>query len=197
MLEARSNTERANRLKQTKDLDTRKEELHEIRTEVVERRRQLTSTLEIQVKLSNKLKSSASSKSNLEGILQNTATKKADVVQEIEVLQKQRDVIHRRIEFCLEKNAVTSMDGLNFNYKEFTPEEIREATNNFSQHFTLKRGGNTNMYIGRIIATTVAIKSMLHLSMDEETFQTKVHYDIYKYEPQESVISLLCYHGLV
>ncbi|XP_074378423.1 putative U-box domain-containing protein 50 [Apium graveolens] len=174
-LEARAKRELVNRTKQMKDLDARKEELHEIRTEVVERKRQLTSKLGLQVKLSNKLTSSASSISNLEGILQNTATKNADVVREIEVLRKQRDIIHRRIEFCIEKNAVASMDDLNFNYKEFTPEEIRVATDNFSPHFTLKSGGKcTNMYMGRIIATTVAIKSMLHLSMDEETFRTKV-----------------------
>lgn len=109
--------------------------------------------------------------------------KRADVVQEIEVLRRQRDVSLRKVEFCREKDAIGKANAsrlreLSFNYKEFTPEEIRVATDDFSERLRLKSARDwNNVYRGRMKATTVAVKCMVQLWMDEEAFQTKVYYD--------------------
>lgn len=183
-----------------------KEDLHEIRSEVEERRRKLDSVQELQLELSGKLRSSSLSKSRIEIVLENTVRKRAEVVQEIEVLRKQRDVIQSRVEFCREKyalgNASTSMlTELSFHYKEFTPEEIRMATDDFSERLMIKSAcDRSNVYRGRIKATTVTVKCMVQLCMDEEAFQTKVsliHYLVTTSEYEWDSPSYSCFLCLV
>lgn len=183
-LEARLNGEMAKRFEHTKDLETMKEELHEVKSEVEERRRKLTSVQELKLKLSEKVRASSLSKSRIEVILENAVRKREEVIREIEVLRRQRDVIQSRVEFCREKDALgeattNRLTELSFNYMEFTPEEIRAATEDFSQHLRLKSACHrTNVYRGHTKATTIAVKCMVQLWMDEEAFQTKVHWTL-------------------
>uniref|UniRef100_A0A5B7C0T3 RING-type E3 ubiquitin transferase n=1 Tax=Davidia involucrata TaxID=16924 RepID=A0A5B7C0T3_DAVIN len=178
-LEARINEEMANRVDLSKELDTAKEELYEIQSEVEENKNKLNSILELQRELSNKLQSSSLAKSRAEAQVEKAVTKRADMVREIEELRRQRDVLQRRIEFCREKDAIgmaTRSSGLGFNYKEFTAEEIRAATDDFSERLRLKSAGDwTNVYKGRINHTTVAIKLYDSVNvLSQEAFQSKV-----------------------
>ncbi|KAL2521748.1 U-box domain-containing protein kinase family protein [Forsythia ovata] len=145
-----------------KELDSRKYELFDLQSEVEEKRSKLNSILELQRELSNKLQLSSSAKSRAEVQLEKAVQTRTNMVRDIEELRGQRDVIQRRIEFCREKDAISSadrMDTSSFDYREFTAAEIRAATEDFAEGLRLKsRGQLTNVYRGRINHMTVAIK---------------------------------------
>ncbi|KAL2550607.1 putative U-box domain-containing protein 50 [Forsythia ovata] len=145
-----------------KQIDSRKFELFDLQGEVEEKRSKLNSILELQRELLNKLQLSSSAKSRAEVQLEKAVQTRTNMVREIEELRGQRDVIQRRIEFCREKDAISSadrMDTSSFDYREFNAAEIRAATEDFSEGLRLKsRGQLTNVYKGRINHMTVAIK---------------------------------------
>lgn len=98
---------------------------------------------------------------------------------EIEDLRQQRDVLHRRIEFCKEKDAigkVAKLTELSCGFKEYTADEIRLATNGFSERLRLKPGGEwSTVYKGRMNQSTVAIKMLNSVrGLSQEDFQAKV-----------------------
>lgn len=181
-LEARITEEMAKRGELEKDLDTTREELQEIRSEVKQKMSKLSSILELQRELSNKLKSSSLAKSRAEVQLEKIVRKRAGMIQEIEKFRRQRDVMQRRIEFCREKDAIgmatTGLNDLNFSFKEFTAEEIRVGTDDFSERLRLKSAGDlTKVYKGRINRSTVAIKLYYDSAMNglsAEAFHAKV-----------------------
>lgn len=103
------------------------------------------------------------------------------MVQGIEELRRQRDVLLRRIEFCKEKDAIIIANRLgdfNFDYRNYTAEEIRAATDDFSELLRLKSAGEwENVYKGRINQTIVAIKlSDSTDALSAEDFQEKVRF---------------------
>ncbi|KAK3007819.1 hypothetical protein RJ639_014876, partial [Escallonia herrerae] len=178
-LEARISEERTNRMGLEKDLYTAKEELHEIQSEVVERKSKLNSILELQQELSNKLQSSSLAKSHAEVQLEKAVRTRASMVQEIEEFRRQRDVVQRRIEFCKEKDAIgeaAKSGDLGFSYREFTVDEIRVASDDFSERLRVKSAGDlTNVYKGRIKHIAVAIKLFDSANgLSQEAFQAKV-----------------------
>lgn len=179
-LEARLNEETMKRRDLEKDLETVREELTETRTRLDQNRNKLDSTLEIQRELSKKLKSSTMAKSQSEEQLGKMIHTRADMIQDIEKLRKQKNVMRRRIEFCRDKDAiemVTRLNNLSFSYKEFTAEEIRAGTEHFSEHCRIKCSGDfTNVYRARINHTTVAVKlyDFGTKQVSEEEFDTKV-----------------------
>ncbi|KAK3001057.1 hypothetical protein RJ639_022576 [Escallonia herrerae] len=178
-LEAQISEERTNRIGLEKDLYTAKEELHEIQSEVVERKSKLNSILELQQELSNKLQSLSSAKSHAEVQLEKAVRTRAGMVQEIEEFRQQRDVVQRRIEFCKEKDAIgeaARSGDLGFNYREFTADEIRVATDDFSERLRVKSAGDlTNVYKGRMKHIAVAIKLFDSANgLSQEAFQAKV-----------------------
>lgn len=110
------------------------------------------------------------------------------MIQGIEELRRQRDVLQRRIEFCKEKDAIAMANRLgdiNFEYRNYTAEEIRAATDDFSQLLRLKSGGEwENVYKGRINQTSVAIKlSDSTDSLSPEDFQEKVRFFFFFFSP--------------
>lgn len=162
-----------------KELENTREELFEIQSEVEEKRSKLNSILELQRELSNKLQLSTVAKSRVEIRMEKAVRERAEMVQEIEELRRQRNVFQRRIEFCKEKDAIgmaNRLTDLGFDYRKFTATEIRAATDDFSERFRFKSAGDwTNVYKGRINKTTVAIK--LPDSVDglsQEAFLEKV-----------------------
>nr|XP_028961585.1 putative U-box domain-containing protein 50 [Malus domestica] len=94
--------------------------------------------------------------------LENEVMKRVDMVRDIEVLRRERDVFRRRIEFCRQKDATETTEGLSelsCCLREYTDEEIKLATDKFSERFRLKSGIDlTSVYKGRINHVTVAIK---------------------------------------
>lgn len=161
-----------------KDLDRAKENIYEIISDIEESKSRLRSIIELQSELSNKLQISTIAKSSAESQLEKEVTMRVDMLRQIEELRRQRDVIHRRIEFCREKDAIgmaTRITELTCSYKEYTAEEIRFATDNFAERLRLKSGNNwTNVYRARIKHTTVAIKRFDSVNSSPELFQAKV-----------------------
>lgn len=101
------------------------------------------------------------------------------MVREIEELRRQRDVLQRRIEFCREKEAIGTASRLSeliCSYREYTPEVIKLATDDFSEHLRMKTGGDlTNVFKGRINHATVAIKMVNSAKgLSQEAFQIEV-----------------------
>ncbi|KAL3527552.1 hypothetical protein ACH5RR_012208 [Cinchona calisaya] len=178
-LEARINEENAKRVDLQRYLDTTKEQLFEIQTEVEEKRNKLNSILELQRELSSKLQLSTLAKLHVETRLEKAVRDRAEMVREIEQLRSQRDVFQRRIEFCREKDAIgmaNRLNDLDFDYRKFTAVEIRAATDDFSERLRLKSAGEwANVYKGRINQTTVAIKlADSDDQLSHETFLEKV-----------------------
>ncbi|KAA8546699.1 hypothetical protein F0562_003070 [Nyssa sinensis] len=178
-LEARMKEEMANRVDLNTELDSVKEDIYEVQSEVEEKKNKLNSILELQRELANKLQSSSLAKSLAGAQLEKAVTTRVEMVREIEELRRQRDVLQRRIEFCKERDAIgmaTRLNDLGFNYKEFTAEEIRAATDDFSERLRLKSSGDlTSVYIGHINHITVAIKLYDSINVPSlEAFQATV-----------------------
>ncbi|KAL0379014.1 UNVERIFIED_CONTAM: putative U-box domain-containing protein 50 [Sesamum radiatum] len=178
-LEASINEEVLKNVDLNKELDSRKGELNELRSEVEEKRSKLNSILELQKELSQKLQLSTSAKARAEVQLEKAVRTRADMVQEIEELRKNRDVLQCRIEFCKEKDAIVKVSksyGFGSDYREFSAAEIKAATEDFSERLRLKSAGRlTNVYRGRINHITVAIKSYSsENARSEEGFTTMV-----------------------
>ncbi|XP_019185661.1 PREDICTED: putative U-box domain-containing protein 50 isoform X2 [Ipomoea nil] len=178
-LEACINEEMAKRAHLEEELDSAKEELYELQTEVEEKRAKLNSILELQRELASKVQLSSQEKSHAEIQLERAVRTRTQMVQGIENLRRQRDVLRRRIEFCKEKDAIGEAKRLgepSFCCRQFSAAEIRAATNEFSERQRLKCGGNwTNVYKGCLNSERVAIK-LYHksTSLSEETFQHQV-----------------------
>lgn len=159
-------------------LDTAREEICELQSEVQERRSKLNSILELQKELSRKLHQASSTRASAEVQLEKAVESRAGMVAEIEELRKQKDVLHRRIEFCKEKDAIAKVSrviGFGFDFREFSAADIVAATEDFSERLRLK--SEKNVYRGRINHISVAVK--LHDALDERSlaaFKTKVMY---------------------
>ncbi|GMN34003.1 hypothetical protein TIFTF001_004463 [Ficus carica] len=178
-LQARMKEEVSRRRELNKELDTEKEHIHEIMTEIEESKNRLNSLTELKNELSNKLQISTFAKSHAEAQLEKAVNMRSEMVREIEVLRQQRDVLQRRIEFCREKDAigmVAKFNEMSCGFKEYTAEQIRLATNGFSERLRLKPGGDwTTVYRGRINHSIVAIKILDSVNgMSREEFRTKV-----------------------
>ncbi|KAK1589326.1 hypothetical protein Q3G72_032771 [Acer saccharum] len=157
-------------------LDSEKEQLHELIRDLEDRQSRLNSLAELQSELSNELQQSTMAKRHAEAELEISVITRADMVKEIEEFRRQRDVLNRRIDFCKEKEAIglvtRSIELISCGYREYTAEDIRLATDDFSQRLRLKSGGDwTNVYRGRLHYATVAVK-LLHPV--HEHFQSKV-----------------------
>lgn len=180
-LETLINEEVADRIGLQRNLESEKEQLFEVKRDVEEGKKRLSSLLELKSELSNKLRLSAMAKRHAEADLEKAVITRAEMVREIEELRRKRDVLHRRIDFCKEKDAigmVSRASEFGSGYREFEAEDVRLATENFSERLRLKCGGDwTNVYRGRINYTTVAIK-MLSNGLSQEDFQAKVNKNI-------------------
>lgn len=159
-------------------LKTEKEQHYRLIREVEDDSARLESLLQIQSDLSNKLRQSASSKSIAEAELDKLIVDRVDLVRQIEELRRQRDVLHRRIDFCREKDAIgevtRSTESISCCYREYLADDVRLATDDFSQRLRLKSGGDwTNVYRGRFHYLTVAVKQLRPLHGGD--LHSKVH----------------------
>lgn len=152
-----------------------KQWIQETYNDVAEGKKKLTSLEEIQEELSSKLKTITEDKLRFEAELEKVALKRGEMVMEIEKLRNQRDVFNRRIEFCKEKEAIgLASREVTCGYREYVAEDVRLATENYSDRLRLKSGGNwTNVYRGRIKHTTVAVK-VIGDGLSDEDFTAKV-----------------------
>ncbi|MBA0608424.1 hypothetical protein Godav_020651 [Gossypium davidsonii] len=178
-LETQIKEEVTHRLEIKNVLDIEKEKLFDVKKEVEESKNRLNSLKELQVELSNKLQKSSQARANAVAQLETAAVTRAKMVMEIEELRRQRDVFQRRIEFCREKDAlrmVARSNELRCGYREYMAEDIRLATDDFSERLRLKVSGDwSNVYRGRINHSTVAIKMLNSVNgMSQEDFQAKV-----------------------
>lgn len=159
-----------------KEWEAEREQTEEMRMEVEERRRRLSSLTEVQSELSNRLQIWTLSKTRAETQLERAVGERREMVREIEELRRQRDVLNRRIEFCKQKDAIGMAARLAdtcCTFREYTAEEVRLATDNFSERLRLKSGGDwSNVYRGRFNHSTVAIKMLPSFSLQH--FQSKV-----------------------
>ncbi|KAK6925428.1 hypothetical protein RJ641_009754 [Dillenia turbinata] len=122
-LEAQINGEIMSITELKKDLDATREFKSELTRDIEENKKRLSSVIELQSELSNKLQISSTAKSRAEARLEKAVTARADMVREIEELRRQKDVLQRRIEFCKEKDAIgmaSRLGDLTCSYKEFT-----------------------------------------------------------------------------
>ncbi|KAF2285282.1 hypothetical protein GH714_042324 [Hevea brasiliensis] len=149
-LEAKIREEVTTQIEIKKSLDNEKEQIQEIMSDIAENENRLNSLLELKSELSNKLQLSTLARSHGEAQLEKAVLARAEMVREIEELRQQRDVLQRRIEFCKEKDAigmVTKHNEITCGYREYTAEDIRLATDGFSESLRLNPMVIGPMYI--------------------------------------------------
>ncbi|KAM7277201.1 hypothetical protein ACFE04_019067 [Oxalis oulophora] len=162
-----------------KHFETEKEQEEEtIKSDVKESRTRLNSLLHLQRELSNKLQLSTMAKSHAEAQLEKAVNAQAEMVRQIRELRRQNDILHRRI-FCKEKDStrmVSRQSEVSRGCRAYTAEEIKLATDGFSERHRVKSNGRwTNVYRGRIHQTAVAIKLFNSVSsLSPEAFQAQV-----------------------
>ncbi|RDX81710.1 putative U-box domain-containing protein 50 [Mucuna pruriens] len=175
-LESRIREEVSGREELEKEAEAEKEQREEMRMEVEEKKRRLTSLAEVQSELSNRLQLWKAAKTRAETQLEKAVAERREMVREIEELRRQRDVLNRRIEFCKQKDAIgmaVRLADTSCTFREYTEEELRLATDNFSERLRLKSAGDwTNVYRARFNHSTVAIKMLPSLS--RQHFHSKV-----------------------
>lgn len=161
------------------ELGSTKQLIGEARSDIEESQNRLRSLAELQSELSTKLQSLAAAKSQAESQLEKAVGTRAQIVRGIEELRKQRGVLRRRIEFCREKDAVetaarTTSAEMGWGFREYSGEDVRLATDDYSERSRLKSGGDwTGVYRARLSHNSVAIK-MLPSTVDLEDFQAQV-----------------------
>ncbi|PON32215.1 Tyrosine-protein kinase [Parasponia andersonii] len=181
-----------NRSELKKELDNTTELVNETITEIEESKNKLNSVvLALCSELSEKLRSSATAKSQGESELWEVAVEREEMVGRSDELRRQRDVFRRRIEFYRDQHQDQDQDQavrlgersteLRCGLREFTAEEIRLATDNFSESLRLKSGGDwSSVYKGRINLQKVAIKMLTSannaLLLPQEDFQSKMKF---------------------
>nr|XP_011468674.1 PREDICTED: putative U-box domain-containing protein 50 [Fragaria vesca subsp. vesca] len=181
-LEVLIKEEAKKRIEMKKEQDRDKDFLHEVKTDIEESKNKLSSLIQLRPELSHRLHISKMAKARMEAQLENDITTRAEMVREIDELRRERDVFQRRIEFCKEKVGVAGRSGsdqVSCCLREYTTEEIKLATDDYSGSLLFKTGSgrSTTVYKGRINHDRVAIKLKLINSDDglpREDFQAKV-----------------------
>ncbi|CAJ2636301.1 unnamed protein product [Trifolium pratense] len=163
-----------------KELNVEKEQIQKIRMSVEESKQRLSSLVEQQLDLKNKLHVSTLEISECETKLENVMAARTEMLMVIEELSRQRDVLNKRIMFLKEKddnNEISNINEKSFYLREYTKEEIMLATNNFSEYFRLKSCGDwSNVYRGNINHSNVAIKMLgSTFALSKQDFQAKVN----------------------
>lgn len=173
-LEAKIKDEVTIREELQKELNSAKEHILEIVGDIEESKIKLGSLLELQAELSSKLQISTAGKSHLEAQLEKTAKTREGMVREIEELRRQREILHRRIEFCKDKDAIGMTERsteVSCSTRVYTAEEVRLATDSFSEQMRL----SSRVYRGRINHISVAIQMIDSGNcLSEDDFQSKV-----------------------
>uniref|UniRef100_A0A1J3EW90 RING-type E3 ubiquitin transferase n=1 Tax=Noccaea caerulescens TaxID=107243 RepID=A0A1J3EW90_NOCCA len=177
-LEAGIKEESERREKLQGTLDSDKQCIEESKNDVQKGKTKLISLEELRQELSSNVKTIMEAKSQAEAELERVVLKKGETMMEMEKLRNQRDVFNLRIEFCKEKEALRSVskeeEEVKCGYREYLAEDVRLATESYSDRLRLKSGGNwTNVYRGRIKHTTVAVK-VIGDSQSDEDFGAKV-----------------------
>ncbi|KAJ0236507.1 putative U-box domain-containing protein 50 [Hirschfeldia incana] len=172
-LEAGIKEESERREKLQGTLDSDKECIQEAKNDVEKDKTKLVSLGELKEELTIKAKTMMEAKSQAEAELESVVLKKEEMMTEIEKLRNQRDVFNLRIEFCQEK-GLDSKEEVQCGYREYVSEDIKLATESYSDRLRLKSGGNwTNVYRGRIKHTTMAVK-VIGDRLSDEDFGAKV-----------------------
>nr|VDD28632.1 unnamed protein product [Brassica oleracea] len=175
-LEAGVKQESERRKKLQMTLDSDKECIQEAKNDVEEGKTKLVSLGGLKEELTSKAKTMMEAKSEAEAELESVVLKKGEMVMEIEKLRNQRDIFNLRIEFCKEKEAtgLDSKEEVKCGYREYVADDIKLATESYSDRLRLKSGGNwTNVYRGKIKHTTMAVK-VIGDSLSDAEFGSKV-----------------------
>ncbi|XP_010547594.1 PREDICTED: putative U-box domain-containing protein 50 isoform X2 [Tarenaya hassleriana] len=171
-LETQVQEESERRVKIDEILETEKELLDEVIRDVQEEKAKLSSLGKLQRELSSKLSTVTTAKSEAETRLEKVVSQRNETVREMEKSRHQRDIFNRRIEFCKEREAIGLVSRLS--YREYAAEDVRLATDDFSDRWRLKSGGNwRRVYRGRINHTTMAVK-MTSDCLSDQDFLSKV-----------------------
>ena len=171
--------EGTNRSKLKEELDNTTELLNEAIVEVEENKKTLNSLLKLRYDLSDKLRRLAVATSQGEAELQKLAAEREPMVGGMDVLRRQNEIFRRRIQFCREAEPENNGMVDRCSLREFSAEEIRLATENFSERLRIKSGADfSGVYKCRVNLQTVAIKMLTsssnHALLTHQDFQLKV-----------------------
>lgn len=151
-----------------RELDASRQEIDEMARDIEEHKNRLRLAREQKSELERKLMSDSFAKPLAELELQKAVTMRGEILSEIEKLREQKDVLRRGVEFYTERISNDTCK-----YREFTQNEIRDATNNFDDFVKLKSGsGFSCVCKGKINDMAVAIK--LQTSYNHQELHDKV-----------------------
>lgn len=175
-LEAQVHEEMTKQLDLKKELDSIKEQIEETSHDVLESKNKLKSALELEGELKNILQVHHSERLQIEAQLEKVVSMRGENLREIDEIRRQRDVFRRRIDFCREREAIAMSNGVKYGYREFTMDELRQATDNFSELMQVAGGPSGAIYKGKLNHALVSIKMQYSWNMlSLEEFQAKVN----------------------
>ncbi|XP_038980826.1 putative U-box domain-containing protein 50 [Phoenix dactylifera] len=174
-IEASLKEEIAKQAKLTEELDMVKDQLTKVSDEVVEKGGVLKSMRALNKALMIKLELSSWDKTRIEAELEKVVCAKTEMAREAEEIRRQRDMLLQKIKYYEEREALAAADGSSCVYREFTADEVWNATGGFSERMVIQAGAESMLYKGVIGHTTVAIqfKTEFRLQFPDE-FKAKV-----------------------
>ncbi|XP_068656538.1 putative U-box domain-containing protein 50 [Aristolochia californica] len=158
-----------------RDLEKVMEQLEEVTNDTEVSKTRLKSALELEGDLRNVLHLNSTDKLRIQAQLEKAVGARAETIREIEEMRRERDTLQRRNKFCRERGVLSWFASSNCGFREYKAEELKEATDDFSERMRVKRGANGFLYRGRIHQIDVAIKLHNPLNkLSREEFQTKM-----------------------
>ncbi|KAK1274816.1 putative U-box domain-containing protein 50 [Acorus gramineus] len=157
-IEAQVNEERAAQLALKRELDATTEALREAESDTGGVVRELERARDARADLERELLSRATECERVRARLEEAARATREEAREVEEARRRRDALCGRVELMKARESGAKSDGrLDYCYREFSADEVREATDNFSERARVAVGGEGMVYKGRINQTTVAI----------------------------------------
>jgi len=165
-----------------RELDTVRGQLHEVSSNITESKSKLTSELDQQGELANKLQAFSLEKALVEAEVAKVEIEKAELSQQMEEIRRQRDSVKRRADYYKEREATAETNGLNYGYREFSEEEVRDATDNFSEKMVIAAGSEGTIYRGSVNHITVAIKFNIAFMESLDEFKAQVRTELHVFD---------------
>lgn len=165
--------EKAKQARLTEELERAREQRAKLTAEVKKSKGKLSSILELDDGLVTELNAKKLEQSRIEDRFKKAESARADLTAKIKKVQSQRDKLHQRIRKYKEQELIE--DSFTCSFREFSADEISEATKNFSELMVIRTDTEGTTYKAKIGTLNAVVEFKNELSMlSEEEFKAQV-----------------------
>lgn len=165
--------DKAKQARLTEELERAREQRAKLTEEVKESKGELSSIRKLDDGLVTELNAKKLDQSRIEDRFKKAESARADLTAKIKKVQSQRDKLHQRIRKYKEQELIE--DSFTCSFREFSADEISEATKNFSERMVIRTDTEGTTYKAKIGTLNVVVEFKNELSMlSEEEFKAQV-----------------------